>query len=710
MQPMDQKKRIRSLNRKREPLNKFFKFLLIVSTIFSLLKQASGLIEVTTGSSNSLKQEKESLVESSTAASSVDNQFKKRSQDLWFLEQNVYPHQHSPYNFGYDIRSDSGSSGNYRRESSDPFGRVTGSYGFWSPDPVGAMIFRHVDYVADESGFHARVRTSEPGTETSDPADAPLTSFNRHDGRGVPFAPPFAPPESFARSLYPPATENRIRTDDRKSPSSGTPSSSREYFGSKDIGSLPESLPLPKPPSVKSYTQYTPVSHVSQQQQQIQNKGIPPPSEPQKTYFASRSAYRPRIMTGKTSGKTNVAERRSDTWGRKDSQQKMQGDSAWKKRSVNPDHKVIGDELFVDARKTYPGLGDSPNTAATAGKLIRHKDHNWWIQSGKISETQDPIRIQNLFGPESLFHQPSSQGNRHKLFQTSRGASYTSLLPPQQLSKEKDSTEVEHKKNPLLDSDEVLFRSRSWFSPPSLLMHSSESNAGQTKPKYVPGFFEIPVRDPSTTPDPESNDSRDESVSASNESREKSYNDKPFANLIRFDDSLRIERRHESDEHENITTTTLPSVTPAELIPERHHRSWMKLDPSIRVLLNTHIKPHLERYLNLSSSRSSGEHNTDARYNESFSRELNLPEPSDHLFTRRDGSHVSEVDDYEDDGDGEEEDENDVKTDPVIDTNSTQTPDANRMFTGSVEIRDKEAAADHEDSPSPFHFLSDQNR
>lgn len=50
--------------------------------------------------------------------------------------------------------------------------RVTGSYGYRGPDG----IFRHVEYTADENGFRAKIKTSEPGTANENPDNVEIES------------------------------------------------------------------------------------------------------------------------------------------------------------------------------------------------------------------------------------------------------------------------------------------------------------------------------------------------------------------------------------------------------------------------------------------------------------------------------------------------------------------------------------------------------
>jgi hypothetical protein len=75
-----------------------------------------------------------------------------------------------PYSFGYQSAGDDGTTSS-RQESSDGT-RVTGSYSY--QDAQG--LYRTVEYVADENGFRATIRTNEPGTANESPADVQLTA------------------------------------------------------------------------------------------------------------------------------------------------------------------------------------------------------------------------------------------------------------------------------------------------------------------------------------------------------------------------------------------------------------------------------------------------------------------------------------------------------------------------------------------------------
>lgn len=70
-----------------------------------------------------------------------------------------------PHNFNYDVTDEYGNQ-RYHQETGDGSGRVTGSYGY--RDAYG--VYRYVDYVADENGFRATIRSNEPGMDNPAPA------------------------------------------------------------------------------------------------------------------------------------------------------------------------------------------------------------------------------------------------------------------------------------------------------------------------------------------------------------------------------------------------------------------------------------------------------------------------------------------------------------------------------------------------------------
>ncbi|KFM64839.1 Cuticle protein 10.9, partial [Stegodyphus mimosarum] len=76
-----------------------------------------------------------------------------------------------PYSFSYAADTEDGGRSAHQ-ESGDGNGRVTGSYTVQGDEGFG----RIVDYVADENGFRATIRTNEPGTANQSPADVVLES------------------------------------------------------------------------------------------------------------------------------------------------------------------------------------------------------------------------------------------------------------------------------------------------------------------------------------------------------------------------------------------------------------------------------------------------------------------------------------------------------------------------------------------------------
>ncbi|GFQ79012.1 uncharacterized protein TNCT_433891 [Trichonephila clavata] len=72
------------------------------------------------------------------------------------LEEPKYPP--IPYNFEFDTRDENGTT-LFRRESQDRSGKVEGRYGY--KDMFGTE--RIVEYIADENGYRAKIKTNEPG-------------------------------------------------------------------------------------------------------------------------------------------------------------------------------------------------------------------------------------------------------------------------------------------------------------------------------------------------------------------------------------------------------------------------------------------------------------------------------------------------------------------------------------------------------------------
>lgn len=72
-----------------------------------------------------------------------------------------------PFAFDYKI-ADNYGNGQYRKEESNEDGAVRGTYGYM--DAGG--IYRHVEYVADENGFRAKIKSNEPGLSNSETSAA----------------------------------------------------------------------------------------------------------------------------------------------------------------------------------------------------------------------------------------------------------------------------------------------------------------------------------------------------------------------------------------------------------------------------------------------------------------------------------------------------------------------------------------------------------
>ncbi|KAH6938970.1 hypothetical protein HPB50_015331 [Hyalomma asiaticum] len=76
-----------------------------------------------------------------------------------------------PYSFSYDNTDEFGTRIS-QTETGDENNNKVGSYSYTDPNGIS----RTVKYTADADGFHAVVETNEPGTKSSNPADAQYIS------------------------------------------------------------------------------------------------------------------------------------------------------------------------------------------------------------------------------------------------------------------------------------------------------------------------------------------------------------------------------------------------------------------------------------------------------------------------------------------------------------------------------------------------------
>ncbi|XP_054709503.1 cuticle protein 10.9-like [Uloborus diversus] len=96
-----------------------------------------------------------------------------------------------PYSFNYMANTEDGGSSSHE-ENGDGAGRVTGSYTVSNLEGHT----RTVEYVADEAGFRATIRTNEPGTANQNPADVVVESSAAEAGPVLTSAPAPKPPAS----------------------------------------------------------------------------------------------------------------------------------------------------------------------------------------------------------------------------------------------------------------------------------------------------------------------------------------------------------------------------------------------------------------------------------------------------------------------------------------------------------------------------------
>ncbi|CAN7996628.1 unnamed protein product, partial [Ixodes hexagonus] len=94
-----------------------------------------------------------------------------------------------PYSFSYDNTDEFGTRIS-QEETGDENNNKVGSYSYTDPDGV----HRTVKYVADADGFRVTVETNEPGTKTSNPADAQIVSSASDDSSSAAPAPVKAAP------------------------------------------------------------------------------------------------------------------------------------------------------------------------------------------------------------------------------------------------------------------------------------------------------------------------------------------------------------------------------------------------------------------------------------------------------------------------------------------------------------------------------------
>jgi len=88
-----------------------------------------------------------------------NEQYVEQQQQQQQVEYGAAPQgQAEPFAFDFKTLDNSGN-GQYRKEESDKNGVVRGSYGY--TDANG--IYRHVEYVADQNGFRANIKSNEPG-------------------------------------------------------------------------------------------------------------------------------------------------------------------------------------------------------------------------------------------------------------------------------------------------------------------------------------------------------------------------------------------------------------------------------------------------------------------------------------------------------------------------------------------------------------------
>ncbi|CAL1279647.1 unnamed protein product [Larinioides sclopetarius] len=78
---------------------------------------------------------------------------------------------HTGYDIDYRVTDVRGNT-HYHKAEADDKGIVRGMYGYMNMQG----LYRVVDYTADKSGFHAKIRTNEPGTDSKNPASVEMVA------------------------------------------------------------------------------------------------------------------------------------------------------------------------------------------------------------------------------------------------------------------------------------------------------------------------------------------------------------------------------------------------------------------------------------------------------------------------------------------------------------------------------------------------------
>lgn len=157
--------------------------------------------------------------------------------------------------------------------------RVTGSYGYLGPDG----LYRHVEYIADENGFRAKIRTSEPGTANDNPSNIqiesnPILVVSPPASVG-PIASPITP--SYGDVSTNPSPGLGYRRDGLRPPPNRLPNSN------PNRSTLPNPSPIPRPPDQSRNPNPSP--HINGNRYESNRSPGEPPPQPVKPNFEDPS-------------------------------------------------------------------------------------------------------------------------------------------------------------------------------------------------------------------------------------------------------------------------------------------------------------------------------------------------------------------------------------------------------------------------------------